>query len=238
MRRTVPALLVFFMLLPLSACGMPADNSGIPAQSASLGEESIETKIEKSAVQTQEPWYLPIDEVGTYNSEIITSEIKDGCTLGEISADALPYWSGLILENKIFTSTEPDEYWDAYTPGSRYWTEAQIRFQAEQGFNCARVLYSFSFLSNPEDIYSINMAELEQLDEVLSWCMKYNVHMMLSVVGLPGMAGHSREEEDVVYNDALFFDEAMQEVFQSYWLMLAHRYADIPSGALSFELEA
>ncbi len=240
MRRTVSALLVLFMLLSLSACGgVPADSVG-PAQSAPSGESTqpVAARIEKTDVQAQDPWYLPIDEVGAYNPEIITGEIMDSCTLGEISADALPYWNGLILENKIFASQEPDGRWDAYTPGSRYWTEAQVRFQAEQGFNCIRVLYSFSFLSDPEDICSINMAELEQLDELLSWCMKYNVHMMLSVVGLPGMAGQSREEEDVVYNDALFFDETTREVFQSYWLMLARRYADIPSGALSFELEA
>lgn len=198
----------------------------------------IAAQVEKTAVQAQEPWYLPIDEVGAYNPEIITDEILDGCTLEDISADALPYWNGLILENKIFISDEPDGRWDAYTPGSRYFTEDQICFQAEQGFNCIRVLYSFSFLSNPEDIYSINMAELEQLDEVLSWCMKYNVHMMLSVVGLPGMEGHSREEENVNRNGAAFTDPAMGEAVTAYWNMISRRYADIPGGALSFEVLA
>ncbi len=194
--------------------------------------------IKKTAVQAQKPWYLPIDEVGTYNMEIITDEILNGCTLGEITADNLPYWNGLILENKAFINCL-QELWTDYTPGDQYWTEDQIRFQAEQGFNCIRALYSFSYLSShPEDFNTINMAQLEQLDELLSWCMKYNLHLMISITGLPGMEGEGKEREDIVFNDALFYDETMRRTFQDYWLMLARRYADIPSGALSFELEA
>lgn len=194
--------------------------------------------IEKTVVQAQEPWYLPIDEVGTYNKEIITDEILKGCTLGEITADNLPYWTGMHLENKAFLWTPDDGSWDDATPGMRYFTEDQIRFQAEQGFNYIRVLYSFSFLSNPDDVYSINMAELEQLDEVLSWCMKYNMHMLLSITGLPGQNGTSREKEDTAWNDTLFRDPEMREVFTDYWMMIAKRYADIPTGALSYEMEA
>ena len=203
------------------------------------GQPAAPRKIELTAVQAQEPRYVPIDEVGTYNTDIITDEIRGACTLGDISADALPHWTGLILENKIFYNFYSDERWAEYTPGGRYWTEDQIRFQAEQGFNCVRVVYSFSYLSDPDDVWSINMAELEQLDELLSWCMKYDMHLLLSITGLPGMAGADwKTEEDIAANDALFTDPEMQEVFAAYWKMLSRRYADIPSGALSFELEA
>lgn len=203
------------------------------------GQPAAPRKIELTAVQAQEPRYVPIDEVGTYNTDIITDEIRGACTLGDISADALPHWTGLILENKIFYNFYPDERWAEYTPGGRYWTEDQIRFLAEQGFNCVRVVYSFSYLSDPDDVWSINMAELEQLDELLSWCMKYDMHMLLSITGLPGMAGADwKTEEDIAANDALFTDPEMQEVFAAYWKMLSRRYADISSGALSFELEA
>ncbi len=240
MKKVISILLALALLTALTGCGgnggtapdgTVSDSGGVP--------EKVSRRIEPTAVQAQEPWFLPIDEVGAYNPEIITDEIMDGCTLGDISADALPYWNGLIIENKAFCWTPEDNRWEMSTPGMTYFTEDQIRFQAEQGFNCIRVLYSFSFLSpHSEDINSINMAELEQLDEVLSWCMKYNVHMLLSITGLPGMAGQGREKEDTVYNSALFFDETMGKTFRDYWLMLARRYADIPSGALSFELEA
>ncbi len=194
--------------------------------------------IKKTAVQAQKPWYLPIDEVGTYNKEIITDEILNSCTLGEITADNLPRWSGMHLEHKAFRWTPDEGQWDDATPGMTYFTEDEIRFQAEQGFNCIRVLYSFSFLSNPDDVYSINMAELEQLDEVLSWGMKYNMHMLLSITGLPGQDGSGREAEDTAYSDRLFRDKELQEAFAAYWMMIAQRYADIPTGALSYELEA
>ncbi len=195
-------------------------------------------KIELTEVQAQEPWYLPMDEVGTYDTGIITDEIRAACTLGDVTAGALPYWTGFILENKIFYNFYPDEQWAEYTPGGRYWTEDEIRHQAEEGFNCVRAVYSFSYLSDPDDVWNINMAELEQLDELLGWCMKYSIHLMLSITGLPGMAGTDRWEEDIAYNDALFTDPATQEIFAAYWKMLSRRYADIPSGALSFELEA
>ena len=224
MKKLLSVFLALFLFAGIFAGAADADDT---------------VRIGLTEVQAQEPWYLPIDEVGTYNADIITDEIRDACSLGDITADALPYWTGLILENKIFYNFEPDERWVEYTPGGRYWTEDQIRYQAEQGFNCVRACYSFSYLSDPADVWSINMAELEQLDELLSWCMKYDMHLMLSIVGLPGMAGADWwEEENIVNNDALFTDPEMQEVFAAYWKMLSRRYADIPSGALSFELEA
>ena len=79
-------------------------------------------KIELTEVQAQEPWYLPMDEVGTYDTDIITDEIRAACTLGDVTAGALPYWTGFILENKIFYNFYPDEQWAEYTPGGRYWT--------------------------------------------------------------------------------------------------------------------
>lgn len=231
MKRMISAVLMLFILLPLTACGPAVSGGG-------LGRGSH--RIEATAVQAQEPWYLPIGEVGTYNEDIITGEIVSACKLGDISADTLPYWTGLILENKIFYNFHPDERWGECTPGGRYWTEDQVRFQAEQGFNCVRALYSFSYLSSPDDVWSINMAELEQLDELLSWCMKYDMHLMLSVTGLPGMSAGADwwEQENIIFSDALFTDPQMQEIFAAYWKMLSRRYAAIPSGALSFELEA
>ena len=192
----------------------------------------------KTAVQAQEPRFIGIDEVGKYNTSIITAELLNTSTLQDVDKAALPYWTGYILENKIFANQFYTEAWEKFTAGGKYFNEEEIRYLAQNGFNCVRVLYSFSFLSDPNDIYSINVSELEQLDELISWCLKYNIHVMLSITGLPGRWNVDTEVENVGFNNAVFTDPAMEEAFSRYWKMLSRRYADIPNGVLSFELIA
>lgn len=130
-------------------------------------------------VQNQEARYTPIGEVGSYNTNIITDELLNKeTTLPDATNQFLPYWTGYNLENKIFAR---EEY--------RYFYEDEIKFLSDNGFNCARILYSFTFLSNPEDPTLINEAELEQLDELISWGMKYNVNIQISNIGIPGAKG-------------------------------------------------
>lgn len=189
----------------------------------------------KTEVQLREARYVPIDEVGTYNTDIITPDIYNSCALADVDKAALPYWTGYILENKIFANQYYTDEWENYNAGGLYFCEEEIRYLAENGFNCARVLYSFTFLSDPNDVYSINLSELEQLDELIAWGMKYNIHILLSITGLPGMWGVGTSEENVGTNNAVFIDPAMQEAFTRYWAMLSQRYAQIPNGVLSFE---
>jgi hypothetical protein len=192
-------------------------------------------KIPLTKVQKQKASYIPISEVSSYNKKIITDKLISNCTLPEAKKESLPYWTGYILENKIYVN-DSDERWLAYSEGSQYFLENEIKYLADNGFNCARVVYSFSFLSNPEDPYSINKAELEQLDELISWGLKYNVHIMISITGLPGKWNTSREEEIVNVNPELYESKTMQKLFLAYWEMLAKRYSEIPSSVLSFEL--
>lgn len=191
--------------------------------------------FEKTEVQSQPARYVPIDEVGTYNTDIITEDLLNGCTLADVDKADLPYWTGYILENKIWANQVYTEKWEDYNAGGQYFCEDEIRFLAENGFNCARVLYGFTFLSNPDDIYSINVSELEQLDELIAWGLKYNIHILLSITGLPGMWGADTVAENVGTNNAVFVDPAMEDAFARYWAMLSQRYAQIPNGVLSFE---
>lgn len=149
-------------------------------------EESTLAAVSKTKVQVQEARYVPIGDVGTYNAEIITPDLLDACQLPALDKAGLPYWTGYILENKISVNCARDSVWDKYTGGNWYWNEQEIKYLKDNGFTCVRALYSLSFLSNPDDIYSINMSELEQLDELISWCAKYNLHLMIAQTGLPG----------------------------------------------------
>ncbi|MCM1257907.1 MAG: cellulase family glycosylhydrolase [Roseburia sp.] len=225
------------------------------AQKADESEESVSEqpsvsqpeRVSKTKIQAQEPRYVPIDEIETYNPEIITQELLDACQLPELDKAGLPYWTGCILENKISVNYGRDSEWDSYTAGNWYWNEQEIKYLADNGFNCVRAVYSLSFLSDPEDMYSINVSELEQVDELISWCIKYNVHLILAQTGLPGkwnLDGDGWREdfdywntqENVGGNPELFVSQEVQKAYRAYYDMLAKRYQDIPNGVLSFEL--
>lgn len=211
--------------------------------------ESAPAAVSKTKVQAQKARYVPISEAGAYNPEIITPELLKACKLPELDKSKLPYWTGYILENKISVNYARDSAWDQYTGGNWYWNEQEIKYLKDNGFNCARALYSLSFLSDPDDIYSINVSELEQLDELISWCIKYNVHLIIAQTGLPGKWNldkngwhddydYWRENENVASCTELFESEEMQKAYTAYYDMLAKRYQDIPNGILSFELAA
>lgn len=210
-------------------------------------KDSTSTAVSKTKVQAQAAHYVPINEVGTYNPEIITPELLKACQLPKLDKSRLPYWTGYILENKISVNSGRDSEWEQYTAGNWYWNEQEIKYLKDNGFNCVRALYSLSFLSNPDDIYSINVSELEQLDELISWCIKYNVHLMIAQTGLPGKwnlddnGWHDSydywcAQENVATNPELYTSQDMQKAYTAYYDMLAKRYQDIPNGILSFEL--
>lgn len=249
MKRRSTLLFMIVMLLLCAACGaVQTPKDALETIAPQAAEPDMQTApVQKTAVQAQKVRYIPIAEVGSYNPEIITKQLLENCTLEDIDKAALPYWTGYILENKISVNCARDGEWARYTGGNWYYNEAEIRYLAENGFNCVRAVYSLSFLSNPEDVNSINVSELEQLDELIAWCAKYNIHLMLSQTGLPGKWGswganwHEDydawdNEESVRVNTELYTSEEMRKTNAAYWEMLAMRYADIPSGLLSFEL--
>ncbi len=213
-------------------------NSSTVTESSQSTVKSKPVHLDKTEVASQKARFAPLEETGTYNRNIITDElIAKPSILPEASNSNIPYWTGFASENKIFKNFK-DGRWSESTDGSTYFYEPQIKFIADEGFNCARILYSLSFLSNRDNILEVNVAELEQLDELISWGLKYDVHIMLSITGLPGKFGHGTKEENVQSNDELFTNPELAETFKKYMTMLAGRYADIPNRNLSFELLA
>lgn len=190
------------------------------------------------------PVYVALDKIGAFDRKIITDELlKKQSKLPEASSSSIPFWTGFVMENKKSANLK-DNRWNGITDGSNYFYKQQIKFIAERGFNSARVCYSLSFLSKPGDIMQINESELRQLDELISWGLAYDVHIMVSITGLPGKVSatvvkgveSSDRTENVKITDELFKDPKMSEVYGKYMKMLAKRYAAIPNRNLSFEL--
>lgn len=193
--------------------------------------------IRDTRIQSLPPEYFPIEEAGVYDTSIITPELLGQYQMHEMTAADMGYLTGYILEDKILRTFRPGL---DYKENDNHFMEDEIRYLSENGFNCARVLYSFSFISNPDDVTEINESELKQLDELVSWGLKYNVHIMVSNTGIAGKGNYSTDEWDDSLRDEMtdiiYLDRQQAEIYREYWEVLAKRYADLPANVISFEL--
>lgn len=108
-------------------------------------------------------------EVGTYDEAIITDELLNAATdLPEVTQAVLPStWRGVGL------SSSKNEGSGA---GCIDFRETDIKLLADNGFNFARIFFSFStlrFPDYPEDGHLVNENELRDLDP--SHCMGHGV---------------------------------------------------------------
>ena len=206
--------------------------------------------LERSSIAKQPPRYIPLVEAGGYDKSIVPDTLLQAeSRLPEATVSAIPYWTGFVMENKGCVNFS-DGRWDTWTDGSSFFYEENIKEIAAEGFNCCRVMYSLSNLSDPSDPLRVDKTQLQCLDELVSWGFRYNVHIMISIMGLPGKnigqdeAGKRRwpnealQQENVQSNDELFRNPEMAALYQSYMEMLVSRYKGIPNRNLSVELLA
>lgn len=166
--------------------------------------------------------YISVKDVGTYDKNIITDELLSANTnLPEVTQSKLPSeWQGAGIAAR---KTRADEY--------LHFEESDVRFLAENGFNLARLFFGFSTLRYPdfpENARMINEKELEELDQLLAWCMEYGIHLQIAMSFYLDENGNELEEMPRT-------DEEWALV-KDYWEALAKRYAGIPSRYLSFDL--
>ena len=170
--------------------------------------------------------YVQLSEIGTYDKTILTDELLSADTdLPEVTQVQLPSeWKGAGLG-----SSKNDG-------GSNFCTdfrETDIKFLADNGFNFARIFFSFStlrFPDYPENARLINENELRDLDQLIAWGIEYGVHIQIAMSFYLDEGGNDKTDDSIAANDA---EWAMA---QDYWTMLARRYAGIPSRYLTFDL--
>ena len=197
--------------------------------------------VERSPQIKDEDTYTDLETAAQgFDTAVITRELIDNVDLPEATVSDIPYWTGFTLENKIFTSSGSDERWSSlpYGPDSvQYWYEWQIALLAQEGFNCARCCYSLSYLGSPDDPLAISENALAELDSLLSWGLKYNVHIMLTITGNPDM-WFAGEDENVGVCNVIQSDPYYNDLYYKYMTMLVSRYREIPAKAFSIELLA
>ncbi len=194
-------------------------------------------------------WYDSYDEPAEYvaptdekafECTITEEQIANAAEVPACSAQDFPQYRGLGDSTKT-TYLGP-------SGGNKVleFCEGDIKHLKETGYNYLRVMLSFSTLSAPDfpqdDVAYINLRELEDIDELVGWCMEYGVHATITMASPPKryMDGSWSWE---AWNLEAASDTAETPFTEDDWKnigdcfhMLAKRYEQIPADYLSFEL--
>lgn len=188
------------------------------------------------------PEFVAAEDVGTYNTDIITEDLLTRETdLPEASCEHLPAeWHGVIMDDmELLTS-------DIHLDDNIY--EYEIQAVKDAGFNYIGLNLDFNWLQDyllfdssssasstfqsirqKEDAGKLSVQRLEQLDQVLAWCMEYDIHVNLRATGL-GYNTNSHEQNMSIVANYKGVDAKLAKL----WQAIARRYADIPNTYLSF----
>lgn len=199
------------------------------------------TAIQKKRMKNSE--YVSYDKLvknNTYDKTIITDQIVKKTALKSVDNRQLPYMGGIVLEERgqinNFRSTFSMK--EVYSGGmtADYVTEEELAFMAANGADCVRMVYSLSYLSKGSNTGQINLTELQVLDEIVSWCMKYDLTLMLSYSEVPGYT--AKTSTNILHDDSWMTDASVRKDMERYMALIAQRYADLPNSAVMYELEA
>ena len=87
---------------------------------------------------------------------------------------------------------------------------------------------TFAEYTDSNDQGKLSVERLEQLDQVLAWCMQYDIHLNLRCTGV-GYYDNSHNQ-----NMAMISGTGPAKKLAPLWKAIAVRYADIPNEYLSF----
>lgn len=147
------------------------------------------------------------------------------------TGNALPKWKGFNLLD--FFSPDPD----TSRNGS---TEEDFKWMSDWGFDFVRIPMAYpSYLDfdrsrniTPDEVYRIDEAAVEQVDQLVQTAHQFNLHVSLNLHRAPGYCINAGFHEP--FN--LWKDREAQEAFYWHWKMWAGRYKEIPREKISFDL--
>ena len=193
------------------------------------------------------PSFVAAADVGGYNPEIITADLLAKETaLPSASCTQLPAnWHGVVMDDMV--ELEETGHLDHHI------YEYEIQAVKDAGFNYIGLELDFNWLQeaifeNPsspsekdtfqgvvreEDFGKFSMERLEQLDQVVALCMKYDIHLNLRCTGIGGYSGTGKFKDHIL---AVANTNKIKDSLAANWQAIARRYADIPNEYMSFTL--
>ena len=125
------------------------------------------------------------------------------------------------------------EFWQAFK--DNYITEADIAYIKQTGANTIRLPFNYKLFTREDYMGKNDENEgFKQMDKVIDWCRKYDLHLILDMHDCPG--GQTGDNIDNGHGYPwLFESEASQQLFCQIWQKIASRYKDEPV-ILGYEL--
>lgn len=125
------------------------------------------------------------------------------------------------------------EFWQAFK--DNYITEADIAYIKQTGANTIRLPFNYKLFTREDYMGKNDETEgFKQMDKVIDWCRKYDLHLILDMHDCPG--GQTGDNIDNGHGYPwLFESEASQQLFCQIWQKIASRYKDEPV-SLGYEL--
>lgn len=167
------------------------------------------------SAEESKPELVPMDSNEAHNTELHIYKID----MPDASWNALPRWRGVTLANM-----EELGFQSAEQPN--YFSYEDMRDIDQLGFNFIRVPLDTRMLVSDGSVYT---EKLENLDDLIRWGAEFEIHICLDVHSTFGMVTGSSE-------NTIWENPEEQELFITFWDMLADRYAEIPNSLLSFNL--
>lgn len=167
--------------------------------------------------------YVPLDAAPANTvSEQIIEKAK---TMPLVSPQNLPKWRGYAYA-----------LWDYPTCYNWvYFSENTIKQLSDIGFNFLRMAYQLEDLFVEQDgHFVVNLTTFENLDDIISWCVKYDMHITIQLHQIPGMYTNTAEGEEQTWDileNPVHYQQAM-DIYD----FIAKRYANIPANVLSYTL--
>ena len=218
-KQTISLLLVAVMaLVLLSGCG----NSQVPAQNTS-------TIPSMDSISTTAPVPDYNRFVDVSSEEARTAVLADGtlelaAKMPDAAWNSLPKWNGITVPNL-------QEYGFEYDGQPQVFSREDMENISNLGFNFVRVPLDTRIFFDWDDPNKVHLEKLVNLDELISWGAAFGTHVCVDV---HSSFGFTTDEDDA--NDTLWGNPVEQEIFLSFWDMLAERYKEVPSSLLSFNL--
>jgi len=143
----------------------------------------------------------------------------------------LPKWKGFNLTD--FFMPNP-------ASAKKQTTEEHLKWMADWGFNFVRLPIAYPYYLDidrnknitPEDVYKINNAAVEKIENLVHLANKHNIHVSLNLHRAPGYCINAGFNEP--FN--LWKDQQAQDAFYFHWNMWAKRFKNVSGKKLSFDL--
>lgn len=141
-----------------------------------------------------------------------------------------------MINDMVCELAGPDfarEFWQAFK--DNYITEADIAYIKQTGANTIRLPFNYKLFTREDYMGKNDETEgFKQMDKVIDWCRKYDLHLILDMHDCPG--GQTGDNIDNGHGYPwLFESEASQQLFCQIWQKIAERYKD-ESVILGYEL--